>query len=152
MKTVLIPLILVMLMNPAASADTEADATSLKTAVQLFGLSYKTAHVAVLDKMLTTDYIHINGGSGHVIDRKAWLNWVKSQHAEIKKGHLVIDEYEIKDYKQRIYGTTAFVTGVVETSGHKAGEPFASKIRFSNVWVKQDGHWLRAAFHDSPIK
>ncbi len=143
---------MLLLVSLAAAADDKPVDMSLQDSVLLFGLNYRTANTDMLAQMLTADYVHINGGSGNVNDRDAWLSWVRSQRTALDAGTLVVDAYEIKDYQQRIYGDTAFVTGVVESSGSKEGAAFKTKIRFSNVWVKKDGRWLRAAFHDSPLE
>jgi len=71
--------------------------------------------------------------------------------AALASRELVISDYSVDDVEVKIYEATAAVTGVVESSGSRKGVPFTSRIRFTNVWVRQGDTWLRAAFHDSPM-
>ncbi|MFW6085172.1 MAG: nuclear transport factor 2 family protein [Gemmatimonadota bacterium] len=123
----------------------------VRAAVERFGQAYRDADVGTLRGMLSPDYVHVNGGSGSRIDRDQWLSWVASQKRLLDEGELRIESYEVTDTRIQLHGNTAVVTGTVSSEGVRSGEPFRVNVRFTNVWVDEDGTWRRAAFHDSPI-
>ena len=42
-----------------------------------------------------------------------------------------------------IDGTTARVTGIFHLKGKGAdGKAFDTNIRYTDIWVKRDGHWI----------
>lgn len=45
----------------------------------------------------------------------------------------------------------AIVTGIVKSDGTRDGVNFKSTLRFTNVWVYENGNLRRASFHDSAI-
>lgn len=100
---------------------------------------------------MTTEYSHVNGGSGTVLTREEWLAWIRDRREEIDAGKLVVRVYRIEDLAVRVYGDSAVVTGVAHSTGERQGSPFTSRVRFTNLWVLDDGEWRRAAFHDSPL-
>jgi len=123
----------------------------VRAAVSAFGRAFAEADVPYLQSHLTKDYLHVNGRSGSVLHRTEWLDWVESRRAELAGGELMIGDYRVDALVVKIYGAAAVVTGVVESGGVRKGVPFSSRVRFTNVWVRQGGAWLRAAFHDSPV-
>ena len=123
----------------------------VRVAVAKFGQAFVNANVEVLESLLTSDYIHVNGRSGNVLNRDEWLNWIQSRRLELETGQLIIDEYDTKDVAVQIYENVAIVTGAVYSSGNHNGEPFASHVRFTNTWISINGEWHRAVFHDSPL-
>ena len=125
--------------------------SEVRVAVAKFGQAFLDADVEVLESLLTSDYIHINGRSGNMLNRDEWLNWIQSRQTELKTGQLIIDEYDTKDVAVQIYENIAIVTGTVYSSGSQNEEPFASHVRFTNTWISINGEWYRAAFHDSPL-
>lgn len=125
--------------------------TAVRAAVAEFGQAFKQADVAALESLLTADYVHVNGGSGSVLSRGAWLSWIATRRSELESGALVIRDYDVEDVTVSVRGDNAFVTGVVRSRGSRNGEAFSSNVRFTNVWVSQGGAWRRASFHDSRL-
>jgi ketosteroid isomerase-like protein len=117
-----------------------------------FSDAFREANATLLASRLTESYVHVNGRSGSVLDRTGWLEYIRSRRQEIERGDLVMEEYEVEDLEVRIYGSSAVVTGIVSSRGSRGGEPFRSRVRFTNLWVEQEGRWRRAAFHDSPLR
>jgi ketosteroid isomerase-like protein len=146
---VLVLQLLVSSLQPAEAQKASRE-DEVRAAVSAFGRAFVEADVLYLRSRLTEDYVHINGRSGNVLHRPEWLGWMTSRRAELTSGELIINEYNVDGVMVHIYGETAVVTGIVKSSGIRGGEPFTSRIRFTNVWVRQGGTWLRAAFHDSP--
>ena len=129
-------------------ADREAE---VRAAVNAFGQAYVEADVPTLEHFLSENYVHVNGGSGNVLNRDNWLKFVKSRRLEIDKGELVVSDYRIEDVKVVLEGNTAIVIGMWYSSQRRNGNSSTSKIRFSNTWLYREGVWRRAAFHDSPL-
>lgn len=123
----------------------------LRDAVHTFGQAFLEADVPTLRGLLTEDYVHVNGGSGNVLGRGEWLDWVKARRAQIEREELRITEYRIEDLSIVSHGNTAIVVGTVFSRQVSGGESSTSRIRFSNTWLYQKGKWRRAAFHDSPL-
>ena len=125
--------------------------TDLEKAVMDFGEAFAKADVEQCQSMLHPDYMHVNGSSGSVIGATKWLAWLETRRKDLENGKYVLDSYEVRDLQFQVFGDVAYVTGVVASSGKDAKGSFQSTLRFSNVWVKYEGRWLRAAFHDSAV-
>jgi len=124
---------------------------AVRAAVEGFSRAFLEADVETLEKILTNDYVHINGRSGTVLDRNEWLTWMQTRGKEMENRELQISEYRVEDLTVKIYENAAIVTGVVVSSGTQKGDPFSSRVRFTNTWILVEGMWYRAAFHDSPL-
>ena len=61
--------------------------------------------------------------------------------AAIESGQLKIETIEPTDMCARIYQTTAVITGRTQMSGRFGQAPFATKSRYTHVYVKQEGRW-----------
>lgn len=138
-------------LTEAADGRVEESAQDVRAAVRRFGEAYVEADVAILESLLTHDYLHVNGNSGNVLTREEWLDWIASRREEIENGSLVVTKYVVDDVRVEIYGTAAVVTGTVDASGIRNEERFASRVRFTNLWVRSNRIWRRAAFHDSAL-
>ena len=135
----------------ASHSETVDREVELRKAVDTFGRAFLEADVPSLRLLLTDNYVHVNGGSGNVLNRTDWLNWVESRRAQIDSKELQITEYRIEDVRTVIHGDTAIVIGTIFSSQVTGGKVGTSRIRFSNTWLYRDAKWLRAAFHDSPV-
>ncbi len=131
----------------AGAADAERE---VREAVERFGRAFAEADAPALDILLTEDYVHTNW-NGAVLGKSAWLDYVRSRRVELESGALRIDAHTTDDLKVRLHGGVAVVTGGNTTRGERAGQAFETRIRFTHVWVKENGSWRRAAFHDSTI-
>ncbi len=115
-----------------------------------FAEAFVKADTVVLKNLLADDYVHTNA-SGSVPDKTRWLAFMKTRHEDLKSGKVRIDTYRNDDLRIRVYGNTAVVTGANTTIGYRDGREWKMNLRFTNVWVKREGRWLRAAFHDSHV-
>jgi ketosteroid isomerase-like protein len=123
----------------------------LERALGAFSAAFLRADAEALDTLLTDDYLHINGGTGGVLDKERWLEYIRTRRAEIASGRLRVDRYESSAVMIRWHGDAAVVSSQVVSDGSRDGKPFATRLRVSQVWVRSDGQWRRAAFHDSPL-
>lgn len=124
---------------------------AVRTAIDDFAEACVAADVAALDELLADPYLHVDGASGAVLGRDAWLARVGTQAVALDAGTLVVDRYEVEDLTIRMRRDAANVTGIAITSGTRDGVPFSREIRFTNVWVKEGEAWKLAMFHDSEI-
>jgi hypothetical protein len=147
---VVVPLLLLPICLPA-EARASGPEDEVRAAFSSFSRAFLEADAGTLRSLLTVDYLHVNGRSGSVLNREEWLDFIRSRRAELASGELTVSVYEVDAVEVRVHGETAIVTGVVESRGVRREVPFVSRIRFTNVWVRQGGVWLRAAFHDSPL-
>ncbi len=151
MKNSIAICVLLLAALPVLATDAADPARAVEAAVEAFGEAFAVADVEALDALLATDYVHVNGGSGSLVSRSDWLAWIASRQTDLASGGLVIETYEVQDLRIDLHGSAAVVTGVVTSNGIERGERFASRLRFTNLWVHEDGAWRRAAFHDSPL-
>lgn len=141
--------------GPAVAAPAvEPDSLSrlaLERALDAFGDAFLSADAEGLDTLLMPEYLHTNGGSGTVLDKAAWLDFVRSRRAELARGRLRVDRYETSSVTIRRHGDAAVVSSRVLSEGVRDGTPYASRLQVTQLWVRTDGRWRRAAFHDSPL-
>ncbi len=126
------------------------DAKAVENAVLSFADAYRTGNVAVVDQLIAEDYSHINNG-GEPIDRKAYMGWNRTRAEHLQKSNWRIDQYEVTELAITVHQHSAVATGRVTAMGERDGKKWNSDVRFTNLWVKQNGNWKRAAFHDTSI-
>ena len=148
--TLFVPLIFILL-TYSAKCQAALKVSDVRASFDKFNQAFLEADVAILETLLAKNYVHVNGGSGNVINKQSWLKWIAFRRAEVDSGDLIIDTYEVNDIKIQIFGETAVVTGIVKSTGKRQGKPFNLSIRFTNVWLMEDGILRRAAFHDSHL-
>lgn len=98
---------------------------------------------------------------GHVQNKAAWMAEYFRPLAFLQKtGKFRWERYEESDVQVTILGPTAVVTGALSMKG--TGAKFTTgkweespqstiegTLRFTRVWVKQDGAWVLAALHNA---
>jgi ketosteroid isomerase-like protein len=88
---------------------------------------------------VSDDWIIIDA-DGNVIDKARFLGVIKS-------GALTHETMESDDFRVRVYGDCAVLTGLTRTKGKFMGETFSSLERATDVFVKADGRWLCVLTH-----
>ncbi len=124
--------------------------TEVLARVEAFARAFEAADTAALDALLAEDYVHCNS-DGSRLTREAWLDWLASRRQEIAAGQFRWDRYRNSEIEVRVHGDAAIVTGINDSSGVRSGQPFQSRLRFTQVWVRGPSGWRRAAFHDSRV-
>jgi ketosteroid isomerase-like protein len=71
--------------------------------------------------------------------------------AELDSGERKLESGTIDDVNVRLYGDTAVVTGRTLAAGSYQGESVSVKLRFTDVFVKQNGNWRAVASHATLI-
>lgn len=135
---------------PAGDPDT-LSRVALERALNAFSDAFLSADAEGLDTLLVANYVHTNGGTASVLDKARWLDYVRSRRAELASGRLRVDRYETSGVTIRWQGHAAVVTWRVVSEGVQDGTPYASRLQVTQVWVRANGRWRRAAFHDSPL-
>lgn len=138
---------LFLFLVPAACAQPQEPAADIETAVAAFAEAFRSGDYETVEAHIADRYVHVNSG-GAPYDREQWLSWYEGYAAEITDGDHVFDSYAIKSLDIARHDDAAYVTGVVRAEGERFGEPFSQRIRFTNLWIVEDGRWKRAGFHD----
>ncbi len=94
--------------------------------------------VAVLDDILSDDlsYTHATGV------REAKAEFI----AKLKSGQLRYESFAAEDIQVRVYGAAGVVTGVARVKVQVKGEPLSFRLRFTDVYIKQDNRWQMVAW------
>lgn len=138
--------------TPVAFAQNNYNTVSeVKQAIEKFNAAFLKADVDQLASMLTNQYIHSNSGSA-IITKKTWLNYIKKRRKQLDSRQLRVNSYDTSELVIKTYANSAVANGLVVVKGIRNKKPFQSKIRFTHLWIKENGVWKRAAFHDSKLK
>ncbi|HEY8314403.1 MAG TPA: nuclear transport factor 2 family protein [Candidatus Baltobacteraceae bacterium] len=101
--------------------------------------------VATLRSLITDDYELISA-SGKVYDRSAFL-------ADAADRSVVYELNEPEDVSVRHYNDDcAIVTAILHVRFRIGAKRKDTRIRYSDVWIKQNGEWHYASGEASPIK
>ena len=92
-----------------------------------------------IGRLVADDWIIIDP-NGEIVDRARFFEVIKS-------GALTHDMMESEDFRVRVYGDSAVVTGVTRTKGRFMGQEFSTQERATDVFVKRDGRWQCALTH-----
>lgn len=113
----------------------------LERAMRRFGDAWARGDAAVLDALLSPTYTHIDAyGAFH--DRASWLAYAAGRAGRPTR-------IAFREVATRLIGEVAVVTGIndVEAVGDpQAGARQDLVLRFTQLWIRCDGRWLREAF------
>jgi ketosteroid isomerase-like protein len=112
---------------------TDAAAADLIALEKQFAEAIIKADVDALNKIVSEDWIII-GPEGAVVSKSGFLVVVRS-------GALAHSSMESDEARVRVYGDTAIVTARVASAGAYQGQPFTTRERSTDVFVRQHGHW-----------
>lgn len=81
------------------------------------------------------------------------LTMGKAQSIEdLKSGNLKLQAASLDDSKVQVYGDTGIVTYSSNDKGTYKGKDITGKTRWTDVFVKQKGHWMIVASHGSTVQ
>jgi len=70
--------------------------------------------------------------------------------ATLKAGNITLDAIETEDFRARIYGNTAVVTG---STAYKKGQRVLGQVRYTQVWVRRaPGRWQTVSWQGTAFK
>jgi ketosteroid isomerase-like protein len=119
----------------------DAAQRELEAAVERFGAAWARGDADALREMLSPGYTHTDV-RGRFQDRDAWLEYARGRGGTAT--HIAF-----ADVTTRVMGDVAIITGRNDVAGGTiiVGDDRASlSLRFTQVWVRRDGRWLREAF------
>ena len=93
----------------------------------------------VIGRLVADDWIIIDP-NGEIVDRTRFFEVIKS-------GALAHDMMESEDFRVRVYGDSAVVTGVIRTNGKFMGQEFSTQERATDVFVRREGRWQCVLTH-----
>jgi ketosteroid isomerase-like protein len=101
------------------------------------------ADIPTLDRMLTDDmtYTHSNAR----VDTKAELL------AKLGDGTYDYKSIAPEERTVRLYGDAAAVAGVAHVLVHAGGRDVDVRLRYTELYVKQDGAWRLALWHSTRV-
>ena len=121
---------------PAVALDADADLRAADTAVCH---AIEVGDSDAVRKMVDPAFTLIST-SGDVQTRAQLLD-------EVAKREPRYDTFRNHDQAVRRYGDAAVINGITSVRGTADGQAFAADFRFTDTWVRRDGHWRLAASH-----
>ena len=101
--------------------------------------AYRQRHFDLLASMLDEDFV-ITFEDGSIYGKTGYISF--SGTSTIR-----VDVAEMSDFKIRMHGNTAIVTGWYHERGVDKGGAYDYRDRFTDVWMKSGGKWLLVASH-----
>ncbi|HEY3149416.1 MAG TPA: nuclear transport factor 2 family protein [Dongiaceae bacterium] len=120
--------------------------SALEEAVGRFGEAWANGDAIVLDSLLSPTYTHTDV-FGKLSDRATWLAYASRRTDRTTS-------IEFRDIRIRVSGEIGIVTGINDLQGggiRDAADRKTLTLAFTQVWVWQQGRWLREAFQATPI-
>jgi ketosteroid isomerase-like protein len=100
---------------------------------------------AALELILTDDFV--------ITEPDGSLQTKREHMAATKDTSYHYDLLVSEDFRIKVYGTVAVVTGAYHEKGASKGTHFDRRGRFTDTWIRLGGTWRCAASHDSlPVK
>jgi ketosteroid isomerase-like protein len=115
----------------------------LKKLVEDWAAAELRGDAAFLGSALADDFIGI-GPRGFMLTKDQWLKRHES-------GKLRYESFGWDEVQVRLYGEAAVVTGRQSAEGKYEAYDLSEPFRATLVLVKQQGRWLLAGLHLSPI-
>ncbi|MEM7104485.1 MAG: nuclear transport factor 2 family protein [Bacteroidota bacterium] len=137
--------------SPDFERKLSSDEGELLKAVHQFNVAFKDSDLAMLDSLTTPNYIHTNGNS-RAIRKADWFNYLEKRQSQLSDSTLVVKNYSMDEVRTEIYKDAAIVTAKISVDSDKEGNNSENKYRVTNFWVRENGQWKRAGFHDGKIK
>jgi ketosteroid isomerase-like protein len=95
--------------------------------------------VSALDTLLDDDLSYIHTG-GDLQTRSQFINTIRKQE-------LIYESIAPSDVRVRVYDGLALATGRSQMRVRNSAGLNSFAIRFTEVYVRRDGHWLLTAWH-----
>ncbi|MDD5543025.1 MAG: nuclear transport factor 2 family protein [Acidobacteriia bacterium] len=108
-----------------------------------WGNALLKADVAAWSRYLGDDWV-LTYSDGTLVTKPMAL-------ADLKKGALKIESFQLDDVKVRVYGDAAVVTGQITEKSKFQDKDTSGVRRFTDVFVKRAGRWQAVASHESDV-
>ncbi|MGE0882010.1 MAG: SgcJ/EcaC family oxidoreductase [Blastocatellales bacterium] len=149
MKTILT--VLTILIVGSSIALGQSGNKQLESEIQKLEAEYGQAlakrDAAAIDRITTDDYMQTGAVPARIRTKAELIERLKRPATSGE----TIESIQDDDIKVRVHGDTVIATGhskeIIKTPDGKTRN---AEIRWTDVWVKQNGKWLKAACHTSP--
>ena len=122
----------------------------LREAIDSFNRAFAEADTSKLKSMLTEDYQHSNSYY-EAIGKDIWLEYVGQRKADLDSGEMELLDYALDQEQIQVIGNTGILSGRIKVKSRLGPDTSTSAYRITNVWIRDDSIWKRAAFHDGKI-
>ena len=99
---------------------------------------------ARLNQLLSDDFLLIDVMTGSEVPKAALLEVIEARQ-------LRFDEITRVDYRVRLYGNTAVITGSTKMRGNFGEDAFQASSRYTHVFVEQGESWRMVSAQGTPI-
>lgn len=136
-------IIFILLFSFATIAQNKKDASIESIEKQRFAAMEKK-DIPFLENVLADDLVYIH--SNALTETKA--DFLSS----IKTGKIVYEKMEVEEMQVRKYRkNTAIVNGIVHVQVQLNGKPADLRLRYTNVYIKQNGKWKMETWQSTKI-
>lgn len=142
--TLMTPLIALALSTTSLAAGTSSLESRLKSQADAWDQAIIHKDGPAVSANIAETFMQI-GGDGAASNKQAFVDALMDEK-------LRIDPYEVEDFRIRVYGDTAILTGSTAMHGSYAGKPFSIHYRYADVYVKQGENWRVVNVQTTPIK
>lgn len=156
MRRLLLALMLAALFSsgPSHAAAPASAEQSLRKAIEAMATEFRKSDPDMkrIASLIAPEYVHTNGETGEVWDRARWIRFAEERRNDLLSGRWRVDRYDMSDLVVQLHGpSTAVATFLLHSSGTRLGSAYDYRHRITQVWTQEPaGHWVRAAYHDSP--
>lgn len=120
------------------AADNSTEEQALKKLEQTWADAYVKRDTKFAEQMTTEDFTFI-GPDGARLNKTDYLSSLTNQ-VEFK-------EFKVDEARVRVFGATAIVVGLGSVKARFGENDLNEKYSWTDVFVKQNGEWKRAAGH-----
>jgi ketosteroid isomerase-like protein len=125
----------------AASAQKGAETSNVLSLEKKWTEAYRDRNINILSALLAEDFV-ITVEDGSTYGKEGYIT-----HSADTSVHVEVAEQT--DMHVHAHGNTTVITGAYHERGTSKGKPYEYHDRFSDVWIKADGHWQVIASHYS---
>jgi ketosteroid isomerase-like protein len=119
------------------SSQAQGDETKVIALENLWNQMQLNHDADAMGKILDPDFV-LTDYDGTVMSKAEFLASIRD-----KSNQLTVEVSE--DMKLHRHGDTVIVTGATHEKGTEKGKAYAHQGRFTDTWIKKDGHWLCVA-------
>jgi ketosteroid isomerase-like protein len=106
-----------------------------------FQRAFVEKDIKAIDAILTDDYILVSS-NGSQLTKADVLKDAASPESTWEVN-------ETRDWEITVHGPVGIVVATLHEKGMDAGKPFDSNVRFSDIYVQENGHWRQLHAHAS---
>lgn len=133
--------VLLLLVSTIAQAQVEDSVRALEASRRDALLA---ADTVALSKLLAPDFMEIS--------RLGTVRTRVDNIRDLASGTLHLTSIKYDSLNVRVYGDVAVLTGIADNTGTMRGFPFSGKIRYTRVFVRQNGKWQAVLMQQTPMQ